>query len=626
MKKTSDTEEISSSKRGFWDNETEYHLSVLGLTVGLGSVWRFPTLAYKNGGSAFLIPYIICAVFVGLPMLYLEMVVSQYTNAGPSMIFKHYIPAFQGIGWTMATTSITIAIYYCVVVAWAGVYFVLYMSGRHKQLIKCDNEWNDIFCIDEYETGRCRKFNALLPIHFNGTCISDTNEVVKRLMSPFNQYFMNVTTKRSSNIDDFGEINWMTLVSIIFLYMINFIILIEGYKYLGKIGYVTTTAPYLILTILFTRAVTFEGAVNGILHFLGKPNLEIMFKRETWIEALVQICYSMEVGYGGILTLASYNYKNNNCYKSAWIVVFGNILMSGLAGITVFATLGYLSHHSGKPLEKVVSDGLPLVFVAYPEAIARMPYSKIWGMLFFAMLFILGICECFFTCIYDRFPRTRKCKWFIVACFSLTLFLLSIPFATESGFYWFTIYDMFCGTAAASFNITLELILFIYVYGYRNICDDLVEMLGEPQRGWRSLFGPHSLLWMISWRFLTPIITAAVFMMTFYRERLTLETSTGAHEFPAWALNFAWFLSLSPIAAIPFIFVGNALEFRRKRRPLVELFMIQPSLPSYNRIMGIGDKGNNEEQSRSNDITNIDESSSTRRDTSNGDEQLVHFS
>ncbi|KAK6037673.1 hypothetical protein COOONC_24822, partial [Cooperia oncophora] len=85
-----------TQKRGHWSNEVEFLLAVVGLTVGLGSVWRFPSLAYNNGGSAFLIPFLICAVLVGQPMMYLEMIVGQYTHTGPSMVFRHYAPAVQG--------------------------------------------------------------------------------------------------------------------------------------------------------------------------------------------------------------------------------------------------------------------------------------------------------------------------------------------------------------------------------------------------------------------------------------------------------------------------------------------------------------------------------------------------
>ncbi|KAJ1368733.1 hypothetical protein KIN20_029996 [Parelaphostrongylus tenuis] len=203
-------------------------------------------------------------------------------------------------------------------------------------------------------------------------------------------------------------------------------------------GYVTTIAPFFIVTILFFRAVTLEGAIDGISHFLGKPDFNKMFDRETWIAALIQICYTLEVGYGGILALSSYNHKHNNCYRSAWIVVIGNLLMGLMAGVTVFATLGYLSQQLHKPIHAVVSSGLPLVFVAYPEAMGKMPYPRIWGTLLFSMLLFFGL-----------------------------------------------------GSFA----------------GYRNLYDDLSEMLGEPREDWIKFFGPHSIVWMISWRFITPLIT-----------------------------------------------------------------------------------------------------------------------
>ncbi|PIO56026.1 Sodium:neurotransmitter symporter family protein, partial [Teladorsagia circumcincta] len=229
---------------------------------------------------------------------------------------------------------------------------------------------------------------------------------------------------------------------------------------------VTSTAPYLIIIALFIRGITLKGAGVGVYHFLGKPDMTKLLKRETWIAALVQTCYAMEVGYGGILTMASYNRRSNNCYRDSWIVVLGIIVMSIFGGLAVFSTLGYLSHELRKPIDEVVTSGLSLAFVAYPEAMAKMPWPTLWGLMFFSMLFFLGV-------------------------------------SSQAG--------------------------------YRHLYDDVVEMFGEPRGTWLSLLGPHSCIWMISWRVITPVISALVFTFTLLREPLKIDIGATEYVFPAWA-------------------------------------------------------------------------------------------
>ncbi|KAK6039163.1 hypothetical protein COOONC_23333, partial [Cooperia oncophora] len=94
------------------------------------------------------------------------------------------------------------------------------------------------------------------------------------------QTFRNVVSKRSSGIEDVGAINWSVFFALLVLNFIVFLVLIEGYKYIGKIGYLTSTAPYLIIIALFIRGITLEGAGVGVYHFLGKPDMNKLLKRE----------------------------------------------------------------------------------------------------------------------------------------------------------------------------------------------------------------------------------------------------------------------------------------------------------------------------------------------------------
>nr|CDJ96640.1 Sodium:neurotransmitter symporter domain containing protein [Haemonchus contortus] len=449
----------------------EFLLATIGLTVGLGNVWRFPALAYNNGGSAFLFPYFICAVFFGLPSLYLEMLVGQYMNCGPSMLFRHYLPALQGLGWSMTLISLTVSIYYCVIIAWGFLYLYSAATGQMPKWGSCYNSWNDIYCTDEELMKECARKDPYHPIAFNGSCIA---MVFKEMKTPFDQYFTNVVTKRSDGIDQIGDINWPTLTALAVMWTTVILILVKGYEYMGKVAYVTSTVPYVIIVVLFVRGITLEG--------------------------------------------------------------------------------------------------LSLAFVAYPEAMSKMPYPSVWASCFFAMLFCLGIssevafAETICTNIYDQWPYTRKFKWFVSLWFS-------------------------------------------------NIRQDAREMFGEPRDDPLSrLFEPAAPLWAFCWKFVTPAMGLIIMVFTVMRDELTVEHRSKTYTFPGWALGFGWFLSLVPLVPIPIYFVANVIEWKRHGRPLKTLFTIQPSLVSYKRIHGLAEYGilpKDYESSRSSTISSSISSTSS---------------
>jgi len=112
-----------SSVRGTWTGKLDFILSCIGYAVGLGNIWRFPYLCYRNGGGAFLIPYFTFLVICGMPLFMLEICFGQFGSLGPISIWR-VCPLFKGLGYGMAIIAGIVVIYYNVIISWT-IYFVL---------------------------------------------------------------------------------------------------------------------------------------------------------------------------------------------------------------------------------------------------------------------------------------------------------------------------------------------------------------------------------------------------------------------------------------------------------------------------------------------------------------------
>ncbi|CAF4303452.1 unnamed protein product, partial [Adineta steineri] len=127
-----------------WDRPVEFIFSLISTSVGLGKVWRFPYLAAKSGGGAFLIPYFILYFLIGAPIYYLELALGQFSSRGPATAFI-LAKGWQGVGFAMIINSVLCMLYYNVIISWALFYLV---ASFRKNLLwkKCGNWWNDERC------------------------------------------------------------------------------------------------------------------------------------------------------------------------------------------------------------------------------------------------------------------------------------------------------------------------------------------------------------------------------------------------------------------------------------------------------------------------------------------------
>ncbi|XP_038674915.1 sodium-dependent proline transporter [Scyliorhinus canicula] len=349
--------------RGTWGGKHEFLLSCIGYCVGLGNVWRFPYLCYRNGGGVFLIPYCIMMLFTGLPLFLMELSLGQYGGAGPIQVWK-CCPLLKGIGIGMLVVASLVSLYYNVIIAWA--FFYLGNSFQSPLPWSCEAPANFHLC---------------------------QNRTANRTQQSASEVFWNeraLGLSRSSGLHDPGPVRWELAICLLAAWVIIFLCCLKGIRSSGKIVYVTATFPYLVLIVLIIRGATLKGSLQGVQFYLS-TNWKRLGSAQVWNDAASQIFYSLGIGFGGLLSMASYNKFDNNVVRDTLIIVTGNCITSFFAGFAIFSILGHMAWKKGVPVEDVADSGPGLAFVAYPEALALLPGSFFWSILFFLMLFTLGI-------------------------------------------------------------------------------------------------------------------------------------------------------------------------------------------------------------------------------------------
>ncbi|XP_067130838.1 sodium- and chloride-dependent GABA transporter 1-like [Centruroides vittatus] len=558
-------------ERGHWSGRFDFLLACLGTAVGLGNVWRFPFLCYSNGGGAFLIPYVIMTFVIGLPVFLVELTLGQFSAIGPLKIFKYLSPAFKGLGYAIIIASTFVCIYYNVIISWTIFYF--FDSARSVVNWQfCDHSFNTEACFREADYSACKMQNSS-HVFFNRTCYNSTYAISNNIteipaanrISPAQEYFNFYVLNISSGIEDIGSIEWKIALCLLVSWIVVVISLIKGIKSSGKVVYFTATFPYVILFILFIRGVTLEGATEGLKFYLI-PDFSKLSDIKVWEAAAIQVFYSFSIGGGGMLTYASYNRFKNNLIKDVLIIGIADMLTSIFSGLVVFSMLGYTANQLQKNVSDVVKSDNGLAFIAYPEGISKMPGSVFWALLFFFMLFLLGIdsqfsmVESLITAVFDQFPKTRDKKPLVVISIGIILFFLGLPLTTRGGIYILEIMDAYAAGWPYLFIGLVECIIVGYIYGINNFLSDIKHMVDWVPNWWVK---SHLTVTLVT---ISPTLIALILLLSWI-EYKPLEL--GNYVFPTWANAIGWMMAIIPIACIP-IGIFHEIFIKYRKRPFSE--------------------------------------------------------
>uniref|UniRef100_A0A3B5QL12 Transporter n=1 Tax=Xiphophorus maculatus TaxID=8083 RepID=A0A3B5QL12_XIPMA len=517
-------------ERGQWGNKLEFVLSVAGSIIGLGNMWRFPYLCYKNGGGAFLIPYLIFLFTCGVPVFFLEVALGQYTSQGGITCWRKISPLFEGLGYGTQVIVTLLNFYYIIVLAW-GIFYLYYSFSWDLPWSSCNNTWNTENCVE-----------------FQRRNASVAEEVNLNTTSPVMEFWERRALRISSGIDQMGSLNWDMALCLFIAWVMCYFCIWKGVKSTGKVVYFTATFPYLMLVVLLVRGLTLPGAGIGIQFYLY-PDLGRLADPQVWMDAGTQIFFSYAICLGSLTALGSYNKYNNNCYRDCLALCFLNSSTSFVAGFAIFSILGFMSYEQNVPISEVAESGPGLAFIAYPRAVSMMPFSSLWAALFFVMIVFLGldsqfVCvESLVTAIVDMYPtvfrRKNRRELFLLGVV-LFSFLMGLIMLMEGGMYVFQLFDYYAASGMCLLLMSIfETVCIAWVYGADRFYDNIEDMIGYRP-------GPYI---KYCWLFFTPATCIGTFAFSLIK--YTPLKYNNVYVYPWWGYFIGWLLALSSMVCIP---------------------------------------------------------------------------
>lgn len=522
-------------ERETWGSTVSFILACIGYAVGLGNIWRFPYLAYKSGGGAFLVPYFVMLLLCGIPLLYMELAVGQYTRRGPIGALGKLCPILKGAGLSTVVMSFLLTTYYNVIMSWALFYLVSSFSSS-LPWEGCDHSWN---------TDMCRSI-----ISDNDT-MRDNISLTDNTHSSTQEFYDKRVLQMTGGIEDMGTFSWELFGALLVAWIMVYFAIWKSVKVTGKVVYVTATVPFILLVIFTIRACTLPGADEGLRIFFT-PDWSGMLQPKVWVYAAAQVFNSVGIAFGSLIAFASYQDFNGPILRNSLIVIVIDAITCILCGVCVFATLGSLAFSQGTTVDKVVTQGPGLVFVVFPHALSQLPLPQLWAVIFFAMLVCLGIdsqfamVEVVITSVKDAFEHTLSTKnvrhELVVLFVCVISFCCGLPNLFQGGIYFFQIIDFYTAAISLMYIALFETVAIVWLYGVRRLSDNIEEMTGRQP----------NIIFKFCWMFVSPVLILVIWIFTLYDYEAP---SYGDYSYPWWCILLGWCIAALSILPIPIMAV-----------------------------------------------------------------------
>ena len=475
----------SAPKRETFSGRNAFIMAAIGSAVGLGNIWRFPYTTYENGGGAFIIPYLIALLTAGIPLLFLDYAIGHRHRGGAPLSYRRFSPHFEVFGWWQMMVNVIIGLYYAVVLGWAASYTYFSINGA----------WGDKPI--DFFIGEFLKMGDIK----NGVSFEFVGMVTGPLIAM-----------------------WIIALGVLSLGV---------QKGIAKVSSVLMPVLVIMFMALVIYSLFLPGAEKG-LDALFTPDWSKLSNPSVWIAAYGQIFFSLSICFGIMVTYASYLKKESDLTGSGLVVGFANSSFEVLAGVGVFAALGFIATAQGQEVSEVAKGGIGLAFFAFPTIINKAPFGEVLGVLFFgsltfaALTSFISVIEVIISAIQDKLRVRRVKVTFIVG---VPMMLVSVLlFGTTTGLPMLDVFDKFVnyfGIVAVAFVSLIAI-----------VANEKLGLLGD------HLNETSSFKVGFFWRLYIVLTTGILAFMLFSEGAKVF--SEGYEGYPSWFVNiFGWGMAIS---------------------------------------------------------------------------------
>lgn len=322
---------VTESRHGMWSNRWLFVMAAAGSAVGLGNIWKFPYIAGENGGGAFVLLYLLCIAFIGVPIMMAEVLIGREGRQSPINTMRHLTkqhhrrPAWVLIGWSGVGAGFLILSYYVVIAGWALFYILQMASGA-----------------------------------LDGATAVRADELFAGFLA-----------------DPLQLILWQTVFMAMTVYIIS----------RGVISGLETAvrwfmpALFVLMFVLLGYAMTTEGWSQGF-DFMFRFDLSKL-TADSVLAAMGQAFFTLSLGMGAIMAYGAYVPSNTSIFGTVSIIALLDTLVAVAAGLVIFPIVFTNGLEPGQ--------GPGLMFVTVPLAFGQMPLGALFGTVFFVLVAFAAI-------------------------------------------------------------------------------------------------------------------------------------------------------------------------------------------------------------------------------------------
>ncbi|TCJ98965.1 NSS family neurotransmitter:Na+ symporter [Volucribacter psittacicida] len=474
----------NSKVRETFAGRNAFILAAIGSAVGLGNIWRFPYVAYENGGGAFIIPYIIALLTAGIPLLFLDYAIGHKYQASAPLAYRRLNKKFEIFGWWQVLINIVIGLYYAVILGWAAMYTYYSLNSA----------WGN---------------------------------------DPASFFFHNFL-KMSSDVTVGFDFVATVAGPLIGVWLVTLAIMALGVqKGISRASSFFMPILVVMFFALVVSALFLPGAAKG-LDALFTPDWSKLFEPTVWVAAYGQIFFSLSICFGIMITYASYLKRNSDLTGSGLVVGFANSSFELLAGIGVFAALGFMALSAGKEVSEVATSGIGLAFIAFPAIIDQAPFGAVIGVLFFGSLVVaaltsfMSVLEVIIASVQDKIKMNRIGATFLVGV--PMMIVSTLLFGTTTGLPVLDVLDKFVnnfGIVAVALVSTYALLL----------TESLSKLAAHSNKTSSFKLG-------MGWRICAGALTPIVLVYMLFTE-ISKVLTEGYGGYPHWFIDtFGWGMAI----------------------------------------------------------------------------------